>query len=94
MSAPTNALAEVVLSPEKPRPRPKLGAFHRDPPRPLTIRLEALDHDRLDLYTRFYNDTFGADVQVADVAAHILAEWMNRDRAFRGYRPQADATAG
>ena len=67
-------------------PRPKLAAFHRDPPRPLSIRLDAEDHERLDHYTRFYNETLGADVAPADVAAQIVSQWLDKDRAFRRWR--------
>ena len=67
-------------------PRPKLPAFHRDPPRQLNIRLDAEDHERLERYTRFYNESLGADVAPADVAAQIVAQWIGRDRAFRRWR--------
>ena len=74
-------------------PRPKLAAFHRDPPRQLAIRMEATDHERLECYTRFYNESLGADVAPADVAAQIVAQWIGRDRAFRRWRSD-NATAG
>ena len=68
------------------RPRPKLAAFHRDPPRQLAIRLDAEDHERLEHYTRFYNEALGADVAPADVAAQIIAQWMSKDRSFRRWK--------
>ena len=89
---PTDAAAPPTPAPSG-GPRPKLPAFHRDPPRQLSIRLEADDHERLEHYTRFYNQALGADVAAADVAAHIVAEWIGRDRAFRrwrGSRPAAE----
>ena len=69
--------------------RPKLAAFHRDPPRALSIRLDATDHDLLEQYTRFYNESLGAEVAAADVAAHIVSQWLDRDRAFRKWRGTA-----
>ena len=69
--------------------RPKLAAFHRDPPRQLTVRLDAEDHAKLEHYTRFYNESLGADVAPADVAAQIVAQWLERDRAFRRWRAEA-----
>ena len=82
--------AEPSSSPNDPapssRPRPKLAAFHRDPPRQLNIRLDAMDHELLEEYTRFYNETLGAEVAVADVAAQIVSQWLEKDRAFRRWR--------
>ena len=71
--------------------RPKLAAFHRDPPRPLSLRLDAEYHDLLDAYTRFYNQTLGAEVAPADVAAQIIGQWLDGDRAFRRWRGSAAA---
>ena len=73
---------------------PRLPRFHRDPPRPFNVRLEAEDHERLEQYTRFYNESLGADVSASDVAAQIIAQWIGRDRAFRRWRLRAREAAG
>jgi hypothetical protein len=89
---PAETAGDVAPNPTAPlatRTRPKLAAFHRDPPRQLNIRLDATDHERLEEYTRFYNETLGAEVAPADVAAQIVSQWLDKDRAFRRWREKA-----
>ena len=82
----TNATANG----ETARPLPKLCAFHREPPKTFQLRMEADDFERLEHYTRFYNEALSAEVTSGDVAAHIVGQFIDRDRSFRRWAERQD----
>ena len=61
--------------------------------RPVDDRLTATVKADLDRYAELYGATYGAQVDAAALVPHMLAAFMERDRAFRRKR-QSEANSG
>lgn len=57
-----------------------------EPPRELRFRLPAETHAELELYGLLYAEEYGHEIDVPTLAAEILQQFLEGDRAFRVFK--------
>ena len=73
----------------------RLGPLPKTEPVRLTISLSAAVKADLDRYAELYAREYGEPVDTVSLVPHMLATFMERDRAFRrGVQPVASASSG
>ena len=72
----------------------RLGPLPKTETVKLTINLSAAVKAELDCYAEIYGATYGAAVDAAALAPHMLAAFMERDRAFRRARQGTPSRTG
>ena len=73
----------------------RLGPMPKTESARLTITLPAAVKTDLDRYAELYAREYGEAVDSAALVPHMLATFMERDRAFRrGVQPRASAKSG
>lgn len=70
-----------------------LGPLPKHKPVRLTVMLPAQVKADLDRYAQLYSDAYGEGVDAAALGAHMIAAFMERDRAFRRGRQGAPAAS-
>lgn len=63
----------------KPAPRPAA-------PREVKLRLEADAFGELEAYSQLYEEEYGDAIDVPKLAAEILRQFLQNDRAFRAWK--------
>ena len=63
----------------KPAPKPAT-------PRELKLRLEADSYGELEAYAELYESEYGDAIDVPKLAAEILRQFLETDRAFRSWK--------
>jgi len=57
-----------------------------EPPKELRFRLEAETYQALELYGLLYAEEYGQPIDTPALAAEILRQFLESDRAFRGWK--------
>jgi hypothetical protein len=73
--------------------KPSLGPLPKVETVRLTVPLSSQVKAELDRYGEFYAQTYGEPAEAGALAAHMLATFMERDRAFRSWRSRPIETA-
>lgn len=72
----------------------RLGPLPKNETVRFTITLSASVKADLDRYAEIYGATYGAAIDAAALAPHMLAAFMERDRGFRRVRQDTASRSG